>query len=84
MTDAHGPSYQLLTILQHHAPDGPAQQTCSDLYSQLQKDGISGNQLELEMAFALVDGLRYGNWPWTPLPERQAIQAAVRARENDE
>jgi hypothetical protein len=54
------------------------------LYSQLQKDGISGNQLELEMAFALVDGLRYGNWPWTPLPERQAIQAAVRARENDE
>jgi hypothetical protein len=56
---------KLLGILQSHAPTGAAQQECSELYWDLQKNNETIEAVELGLVHALLDGLRYGNWPWT-------------------
>lgn len=58
------PSYRLLGILRGYAPNGPAQQACSDFYGILQENGIGGRELELHLVNALQDGLAHGNWLW--------------------
>jgi hypothetical protein len=54
-----------LALLQGYAPNGKAQQECSDMYNQLLKDGASPKHVARRMVGALYDGLAYGNWPWT-------------------
>ena len=75
-------SYQLLGILQHYAPNGAAQQKCGDFYGELQRDGLSGQELDRQLVNVLQDGLAHGNWPWTlpvrvPVPPPEASLAAA-------
>lgn len=56
--------YALLSILQAYAPTGIAQQRCTELYHQAQRDEPSLHRQVVSMANALSDGLNYGNWPW--------------------
>lgn len=57
-------SYQLLGILQAEAPNGAAQQDCAAYYHELQAS-FEEREVAARMAGCLVDGYRYGNWPWT-------------------
>lgn len=61
-------SYQLLTILQSYAPDGPAQTKCNEIYWAAEKEGSQGRRLEFILVQALHTGLAFGIWPWTVTP----------------
>jgi hypothetical protein len=58
-------SYWILSALQSHAPDGPAQRQCAEFYSEMQREGLDENEMQEYLAGALHDGLRHGNWVWT-------------------
>lgn len=49
----------LLVVLQSHAPNASAQQLCTTIHNR-----TPSRERERTLAFALIDGLRYGNWPW--------------------
>ncbi len=66
-------AYRLLGILKEHAPNGAAQEACTNLYHKVSMDGGSDLDLEKAMAGALTDGLNYGNWPWNMPPKVRAI-----------
>jgi hypothetical protein len=55
-------AYTLLRMLQGYAPNGAAQQKCSEMYNEAIADGPKAAMLT--MLGALSDGLKYGNWPW--------------------
>ena len=57
--DHEGNAAKLLAILKNHAPDGPSIAYVTRMHNIIPK-------LEREKALAsmLIDGLRYGNWPW--------------------
>lgn len=56
----------LLAILQDYAPNGPAQQKCTELLWSLQETwGANYDKINECMTGALIDGLRHGNWPWS-------------------
>lgn len=57
--------YALLGILQSYAPNGPAQQHCTNMVHRAEADGASDLDIEKMLASALSDGLNHGNWPWT-------------------
>lgn len=58
--------YQLLTLLQDYAPDAEAQQKCSEIYWELQKDnGYESPKTERALIGILHDGVAHANWPWT-------------------
>jgi hypothetical protein len=56
--------YKLLTVLQSYAPDEAAQVLVTKQLHEAQAEGASESALELMLAGAIVDGLRFGNWPW--------------------
>jgi hypothetical protein len=57
-------SYQLLAVLQRYAPDREAKAKCTRYMARMQRDGATQKEVDLAMAGALLDGLRYGNWIW--------------------
>lgn len=57
-------AYRLLTCLQAYAPDGDAQQICTDMLHDMEHLKESDEMIELGLVGAIYDGLRYGNWPW--------------------
>lgn len=70
----HGTS--LLAILQDYAPNGPAQQKCTELLWSLQKTwGANYDKINEHLAGALIDGLRHGNWPW--LMDQMSLASAL-------
>jgi hypothetical protein len=71
-----GHAYSLLRILQHYAPDGPAQEACSRLLHEMQAEGASGRYLDMMLAGMLLDGLRDGNWPWAASASGSAFRCA--------
>lgn len=56
--------YALLGVLQAYAPNGPAQQLCTNMVHKAQADGASDKEVEQMLANAISDGLTHGNWPW--------------------
>lgn len=54
----------LLAILQEYAPDGTAQQKCTEMVHEMQDAGESDDKITEALASSIVDGLRHGNWPW--------------------
>lgn len=56
--------YKLLTILQSYAPIGSAQQKCTDLVHEMERDRFSDKEIVERLAGYIIDGLRYENWPW--------------------
>lgn len=56
--------YRLLGILQEFAPNGEAQQRCTDVVHKLQQEGASAGALQLWLINTLQEGITYGNWPW--------------------
>lgn len=57
-------SYLMLGILQRYAPTGVEQRELSEMYAEMQRDGLTEDQIVAGFAGALVDGLTDGNWPW--------------------
>jgi hypothetical protein len=57
-------AHALLRVLQYYAPDGEAQQRCADYLKRMQSNDATQKEIDLGLAAALVDGLRYGNWIW--------------------
>lgn len=60
MGDGQSVAYKLLGILHHIAPDGEAQNVCTQIFNSYQ----SGPEQDKAMCLALADGYLYGNWPW--------------------
>lgn len=66
--------YALLGILQSYTNNAKEHQFCSNMYSeatmQILRDHDSSaaqaKAMEITMASAILDGLKYGNWPWSP------------------
>jgi len=54
----------LLGVLQSYAPNGDAQQACSELLWSAQREGLTVREQVLMLVNTLHDGLSYGNWPW--------------------
>ncbi len=54
-------NYELLGILQSHAPDGEAQQKCAKLYNQMFEDGATTAEIEKYLIGILHIGLNTGN-----------------------
>jgi hypothetical protein len=57
-------AYALLGILQKYAPNGSAQQRCSEVYNSLQAQGAYDNELEKALVVLLLNGLE-GDWFWS-------------------
>jgi len=76
-----GHPYTLVKVLQSYAPNLAAQEICSLLVADAIADNVSGPGLDLILASAIVDGLRYGNWPWTSKPD--AHEEKHRSRNDD-
>lgn len=57
-------AYQLLGIVQDHAPNAKAQEKIATIYRNMIAAGESIERVELELAQILVDGLKHDNWPW--------------------
>lgn len=55
-------AYQLLGIVQAHAPTGEDQQKVAATYNACLAEGHR-RALQV-MSGVLYDGLTYGNWPW--------------------
>lgn len=57
----------MLGLLQSYAPNGKAQALCATQFNsvlpQNQKDELQDAQIR-HLAGALLDGLKFGNWPW--------------------
>lgn len=64
----------LLDILASHASDESAKQRCYDMLRQMRNENETPEFQELTLASALVDGLRYGNWPWKINTPVDAVQ----------
>lgn len=62
--EGHPWSYWMLSILMDHAPDKDAQEKMGDIYRAMEADHLAENQMQMELAGAIHDGLAYGNWPW--------------------
>lgn len=58
-------SASVLALLQGYAPNGAAQQACSDMYNQMQADGLNEREVSRRMVSALHEGLSYDLWPWS-------------------
>lgn len=56
-------SYAMLTAAQHVAPNAAAQEGFAEIRRVMQGCNEPDNKITLEIASAVVDGLRYGNWP---------------------
>ena len=69
------PTNHLFTALYLYAPDGPAQARCSEFFSELISAHDDLREVDKALASAILDGLRYGNWPWTEQPTRPASTA---------
>lgn len=55
----------LLNVLKSHAPSATAQIVCEVMLSYAVQAESSENDLQLLLAGMLVDGISFGNWPWT-------------------
>lgn len=64
MSRALSTSYRLLSVLQDYAPNGQAQEVCSQMYNKAIDDAASKEELDSMLATMLSDGLNHGNWPW--------------------
>lgn len=58
----------LMGCLLAYAPNSLCREKCHKMLAEAMADGNRGPALELIIAQAMVDGLRFGNWPWTPFP----------------
>jgi hypothetical protein len=59
-------AYTLLGVLLEYAPHGTAQTIMTNTYHKMKADPYMREaDIEVELAAAILDGLRYGNWPWT-------------------
>ena len=59
-------------VLKSHAPNDEARAVVRYMIEQMRNESESPEYQELTLASALVDGLRYGNWPWKINPPRDA------------
>jgi hypothetical protein len=57
----------LLGILQSYAPTGEEQLQCANDVWQIESQGATPIEVERFLIYAIADGLRYGNWPWTQI-----------------
>lgn len=73
----------LLAMLQDHAPDGAAQQRCTTLVWEAERDGATPADVEKMLVTALSDGLNHGNWPWAESPARLIATATMQYRVAD-
>lgn len=53
-----------LGLLQLFAPDGVAQQICSEMVNEMQRDGMPPSEQMRVLAGCIYDGLSHGTWPW--------------------
>jgi len=56
-------AHRILEIIQDYAPSQTERDICEKLYDEM-KDELSEQELMLQMARHLLDGLEFGNWPW--------------------
>lgn len=69
-------AYTILGLILHHCPTGKEQAFMSQKYSEIVRqiylDFETNHDIEGEKAMAgiLLDGLKYGNWPWSIPAER--------------
>ena len=45
------------------SPNGIVQENFGAMYRNMQADSLSDEEMTIQLAGALVDGLRHGNWP---------------------
>jgi hypothetical protein len=57
----------LLGILQSYAPTNEEQLQCANDVWQIESQGATPIEVERFLIYAIADGLRYGNWPWTQI-----------------
>ena len=57
---------RLLAILQSYAPNAQAQTVCAQLQWDAEKQGAKPQDITEMFTVSILDGLRYGNWPWVP------------------
>jgi hypothetical protein len=55
----------LLGILQSYAPTSKEQLECANDVWHLESQGARPIEVERFLIYAIADGLRYGDWPWT-------------------
>jgi hypothetical protein len=55
----------LLGILQSYAPRRQEQVECANDVCHLESEGATPIEVEQFLIYAIADGLRYGDWPWT-------------------
>jgi len=59
-------AYTLLGVLLDYAPNGVAQAIATVRYNEMKADPhMMAADIEVTLASMIVDGLRYGNWPWS-------------------
>ncbi|HEY6020099.1 MAG TPA: hypothetical protein VIY48_09415 [Candidatus Paceibacterota bacterium] len=69
---------QLLRALESFAPDNEARAVCIKMYHDAIKDGADDKRLCTLLAGWILDGLRYGNWPWIVTPPSGSIPYRVK------
>lgn len=53
----------LLTFINKVAPNGAVQLAFIDLLNKSRSEGNSDEVVYVQLMFACIDGLKYGNWP---------------------
>lgn len=56
-------SYDLLGAAILASPTGKEQQAFSDMYNNMYRDGLSDKEVAIQLCAAILDGLRFNNWP---------------------
>jgi hypothetical protein len=59
-------AYDQLRVCVMASPTGKEQEAFGRMYTNMQVDGLSDEEMTMHLAMALVDGLKHGNWPTTP------------------
>jgi hypothetical protein len=58
-------AYRLMIVLVEYAQTSLDMEKAAQFYRELIGSPLSQTEIEIQLASAIVDGLRHGNWPWT-------------------
>jgi hypothetical protein len=61
----------LLEVIKSYAQGNFEEKVCDKAVDKLENDGAREDVIVRWLATAIVDGLAYGNWPWTLASTRE-------------
>jgi hypothetical protein len=64
MTTSEGNTAVLLSVLWSYATNDEDRMMCHRMVARMKAEGETADKIVETLAGSIVDGLRFGNWPW--------------------